>query len=193
MAFSIFPIKNFPNELIAFIFSLLFIIILLTELRILTRYKTDRKDKGSFVLIIFGIFILLIATITLSYTNIGGINNSVSYLGMALIIIGFILRQYSIKILGRFFIPTVSKQKSQRIIQTGPYRYIRHPSYTGLILELVGLSLALSNIMSLLITLIFILPIIIYRIKVEESFLIKNFKEYRLYKQKTKKLIPFIY
>ncbi len=193
MTFTLFPLKNFPNEQTATIFSILFVIILLIELRILIRYKSKNEDKGSLWFIILGIFIPLIITIILSYTNIGQINTSISYFGLIIIISGFILRQYSIFILGKFFTPVVEKQKDHKIIQHGPYKYIRHPSYTGLILELSGFSLALSNILALIITLILFIPAINYRIKIEEQFLSKQFKEYENYKKRTRKLIPFIY
>ncbi len=193
MTFTLFSLKNFPDELTATIFSILFVIILLIELRILLRYSNNKEDKGSLWFIILGILIPLIITIALSYTNIGQISISINYLGLTILLAGFLLRQYSIFILGKFFTPIVEKQKNHKIIQHGPYRYIRHPSYTGLLLELSGFALALSNILALIITLIFFIPAINYRIKVEEEFLSKQFKEYKNYKKQTRKLIPFIY
>ena len=193
MAFLLFPLKNFPNETFAVIFSILFIIILIIEPKILLRYKSKKEDKSSLMFIILGIFMPVVTNIFLSYTNIGEINTTVSYLGLIIIISGFVLRQYSIKILGRFFTPVIMLQKDQKLIQEGPYKYIRHPSYTGLLLELTGLSLSLSNWLSLLITLILFLPVINYRIKIEEEFLNKNFKGYPNYQKRTKKLIPYIY
>lgn len=193
MTLSLFPLKNFPNELTAILFSILFTIIIITELRILLRDKTKKEDKNSLPLILIGIFLPLTITIFLSFTNLGNISPNFSYLGITILILGFILRQYSITTLGKFFIPTINKQKNQEIIQTGPYKYIRHPSYTGLLLELSGTALALSNIISFTLTITFLLPALIYRIKIEEKFLSKNFKSYQKYKLKTKKLIPFIY
>ena len=193
MTFTLFPLKNFPNELTATIFSILFVTILLIELRILLRYSNNEEDKGSLWLIVLGILIPLIITIVLSYTNIGQISTSVSYLGLTILLVGFLLRQYSIFILGKFFTPVVEKQKDHKIIQHGLYKYIRHPSYTGLLLEITGFALSLSNIVSLIITLIFFIPAISYRIKIEEQFLSKQFKEYEDYKKQTRKLIPFVY
>ncbi len=151
MPFTLFPLENFPNEIIATIFSILFITILIIELRILIKYKSKKEDKASFFLIIAGIFM-----------------------------------PFSIKTLGKYFVPMIEKQKSRKIIQTGPYKYIRNPSYTGLLLELIGFSLALSNTLSLLITLLVFIPAIAYRIKIEEYFLLKNFKSYEDYKKELK-------
>lgn len=191
MVFILFPEENFPNELFAIVFNILFIVILAVELRILFRFKGG-KDR-SFIFMLAGIFLPVLAIVLLSFTNFGRVDNSISYFGVILLVGGFALRQYSIFILGKFFVPVVHKQKEQKIIQHGPYRYIRHPSYTGLFLELIGVSLSLSNWISTLIVLVLFLPVVIYRIKVEEEFLTKEFKEYEDYKKKTWKLIPFVY
>jgi protein-S-isoprenylcysteine O-methyltransferase Ste14 len=193
MPLSLFPLVNFPNEITATTFSILFIIILIAELRILLRNKSSSKDKNSLPLILMAIFLPLIITIALSYSNIGQLTPELSHTGILILISGFLLRQYSIKTLGKFFIPVVGKQKNQKIVKTGPYKYIRHPSYLGLFLELLGTALALTNWIAMLNVIIFFLPTINYRIKVEEKFLSNQFKSYPQYKQKTKKLIPFIY
>lgn len=122
MVFSLFPLRNFPNEIVAFIYSVLFIIILLIELRILKKPKINKEDKGSFFVILFGILAPLTITVAISYTNIGNIKPSISYIGLFLLISGFILRQYSIKLLEKFFTPVISVQKDQKIIKSGPYK-----------------------------------------------------------------------
>jgi len=190
MPLSLFPIGNFPNKLFASIFSILFLIIILLELRIILRNKEQKEDKGSLILI--GIFVPLTTMIILSFTNIGKINSIFSYTGLLILILGFILRQHSINTLGKFFTPVVTKNKNQEIIQKGPYKYIRHPSYTGLFLELFGAAFAFANWISILLVIVFLVPSILYRIKVEETFLSKNFKKYKDYQKKTWKLIPFI-
>ena len=135
----------------------------------------------------------MIVTIFLSFTDLGPVSTKISYIGIMILIAGFILRQYSIKLLGKFFTPVVNKQKNQKIIEYGPYKYIRHPSYTGLLLELSGFSLSLSNIISFIMVIFLLTPAILYRIRIEEIFLLGSFREYRDYKKTTKKLIPFLY
>ena len=194
MAFSLFPLESFPSESFAVVFNIVFIIVLLAELRILLRQKkSGGKDKNSLILLLFGIFLPLIITIFLSYKNIGTIDSKISYLGTLVMIIGFLLRQYSIFILGKFFIPVVSIQKSQKLIERGPYRYIRHPSYTGLFLELAGFAFMLSNIIGLLLVIMLFIPTIIYRIKKEEQFLSQHLKGYKEYVKSTYRLFPCIY
>lgn len=79
------------------------------------------------------------------------------------------------------------------MIDTGPYRFIRHPSYTGALLAFVGFGCCLGNWMSILC----VLPILgafLWRMRVEERALIDALGEdYRAYMRRTKRLIPFIY
>ena len=80
------------------------------------------------------------------------------------------------------------------MIQNGPYKYIRHPSYTGLFLEIVGVGLFLLNWLTIIIILILLFPSLSYRISIEEKILVEAFgNNYTSYQKRTKKLIPFIY
>lgn len=102
------------------------------------------------------------------------------------------MRQWSIYTLKNFFSPVVCCQKDQRLIDCGPYSQIRHPSYLGLILELVGLALVLKNILATVVILVLIMPAIIYRIRVEEKVLLEKFGDvYIKYKAKTKGIFLF--
>ena len=107
-------------------------------------------------------------------------------------IAGFILRQWSIQVLGKLFTPVISIQKDHRLIIKGPYKYVRHPSYSGLLVELVGVSLAVSNWISFILIFCFVLPPLLYRIRVEEKELIKTFgQDYIVYMERVKMLIPW--
>ncbi len=63
-----------------------------------------------------------------------------------LMIIGIFIRQWSINELGVFFSVDVGTQKGQKVVQKGPYKLVRHPSYTGLLLTLIGIGLALQSL-----------------------------------------------
>src|SRR5918911_3403865 len=73
----------------------------------------------------------------------------VFFLGVALILLGAALRLWSILTLGRFFTPNVTVSSGQRVVERGPYRFVRHPSYSGLLLIMLGLGLTLTNRASL--------------------------------------------
>jgi protein-S-isoprenylcysteine O-methyltransferase Ste14 len=117
----------------------------------------------------------------------------VFYPGIALMFGGIFLRQWSVTILGGFFSVLVSVQEGQTIIRRGPYRFIRHPSYTGTLLTLTGIGLAVQSWGALLILLLMFGIVYSYRISVEEKTLVTKFgHEYTTYMKKTKMLIPFV-
>jgi len=188
---------DFASETMKIVVGVVFLIVLLVELRILRKERLtagENRDRFSLVVILLSIFVPLGLTFYFAYNGKGTIDYIYSYWGLALILAGFALRQWSIHVLGRFFTPVVSLQHGQRVIQQGPYRHLRHPSYTGLLMELVGLSLALSNIYGVWAVCLVLIPALIYRIEIEEKVLEQAFgDEYLFYKEKTKRLIPFLY
>ena len=114
--------------------------------------------------------------------------------GVALFIVGLALRWYSIFYLGRFFTVNVAIASDHRLIDTGPYRRIRHPSYTGALLEFLGLGLCLYNWASVLVLMGGTLLAFGYRIRVEEAALAQGLGEdYRGYMRRTKRLLPGVY
>ena len=116
------------------------------------------------------------------------------YAGLALMAAGLVFRAYAIQQLGRYFTPEVTVQPGQRVVDRGLYRYLRHPSYTGTFITILGYGLALTNGLSLVIMLALPGLAYAYRMRVEEAALRAAFgEEYRDYMRRTKRLIPFIY
>jgi protein-S-isoprenylcysteine O-methyltransferase Ste14 len=112
--------------------------------------------------------------------------------GLVLMIAGMALRWYSIRVLGASFTLEVATRPGQVIVQSGPYRRIRHPSYTGALLTLVGILLCCANFASLA---AIVLALVGYgvRIRVEERALVTDLgSPYREYMRRTKRLIPFL-
>ena len=70
--------------------------------------------------------------------------------GLVLILAGIGLRAWSIATLGRFFQYQIRVQSGHHVVTGGPYRYVRHPSYTGIALILIGIALACDDVWSLL-------------------------------------------
>jgi len=121
-------------------------------------------------------------------------NESFAYLGLAVIIIGILIRFIAIKQLGKFFTVDVTIREGHQLMQSGLYKRLRHPSYTGCLLSFLGYGIALNNWIGLAIVFIPVVLIFIYRMHVEEKVLIKQFdKQYLDYIARTKRLIPFIY
>jgi len=121
-------------------------------------------------------------------------SNVLLYIGSILIVIGMSIRFIAIRTLGKFFTVNLAIHADQSLIETGLYKYIRHPSYTGSLLSFVGFSLSLNNWLSLIIIFVPILVTFINRINIEETLLFKEFGSgYEDYKKRTKRLIPWIY
>lgn len=137
MFWPIVPVDIFPNKFSAYLFSVVFIVVILAELRILSRWRLKRdqnKDRNTLILFLAAILGSLLSLFYFSWAKIGLLASNMSYLGFLFIFSGFFLRQWSIYLL---------------------------------------------------------IPVIFYRIKIEENVLEKKFgEEYKLYKKKTKKLIP---
>jgi protein-S-isoprenylcysteine O-methyltransferase len=115
-------------------------------------------------------------------------------LGYGVFAAGVALRWYAIGHLGRFFTVNVAIASDHRLIDSGPYRWIRHPSYTGLLSIVLGLALTLHNWAALLVMLVPSLLIFLRRIRIEEQALIGAFgDDYRDYMRRTKRLIPALY
>ncbi len=115
-------------------------------------------------------------------------------LGIGLILIGTGLRAYAIRVLGRYFVITVAVGSDQRVVEHGPYRLIRHPSYTGALLALLGIALALTNWASLAAIILCNAVGFGYRVLVEERVLSHALgQSYIAYMRRTRRLIPYLF
>jgi protein-S-isoprenylcysteine O-methyltransferase Ste14 len=112
--------------------------------------------------------------------------------GLLLMIAGMVLRWYSIRVLGTSFTCEVATRPGQQVVEAGPYRWVRHPSYTGSLLTVLGMLLCLCNVVSLA-ALVVAVAGYANRIRVEERALAKDLGDpYRRYMRRTKRLIPFV-
>lgn len=97
---------------------------------------------------------------------------------------------YTIRLGNLSILPYV--KEGGKMVAKGPYRFIRHPMYTGLIL--IGWALVGGHFTPLRLTFALILSIaLIIKLHLEEEYLKKSFQPYHEYSKKTKKLIPFVY
>jgi protein-S-isoprenylcysteine O-methyltransferase Ste14 len=114
--------------------------------------------------------------------------------GVGLMLLGIALRWYSVAILGRYFTFDVAIHDGQGLIEAGPYRYLRHPSYSGALLSLLGFSLSLGNWAGLAASLSCLGFAYAYRIPIEESALVSALGEtYKQYQKRTWRLVPFVF
>jgi protein-S-isoprenylcysteine O-methyltransferase Ste14 len=105
--------------------------------------------------------------------------------------LGLAIRVWAVAALGRAFRTTVEVDPDQAIVSSGPYRWVRHPSYTGLLLIVAGLGLAAGNWLALAVCVALPLAALLRRIRVEEAELTRVLGQpYRAYRTRTKRLIP---
>jgi protein-S-isoprenylcysteine O-methyltransferase Ste14 len=114
--------------------------------------------------------------------------------GIVVFSAGEALRIWARLTLGRYFTYVVMTSMDQPVIQNGPYRFVRHPSYTGIVLIELGVGLIYGNWLGLILFTAFATTGVIYRIFVEEKALIEELGErYRSYAATHKRLIPFVW
>ena len=156
------------------------------------------RDRGSLNLIVvlwwIGIASDFLLSLLLPQAAISWKQASVFFIGICLMLAGIGVRWHSAAILGKYFTFDVAVHSDQTLIEAGPYRYIRHPSYSSALLTLVGFGLALGNWAGLIATLSCMGFAYAYRIPVEEAALAAALGEpYKQYVKRTWRLVPFLF
>jgi len=161
--------------------------------------KNDSEDRGSRNNIILwwslGIILGIFAIPNLwPELTIPGNPNILFATGILIISAGILLRFWSVQKLGTFFRSTVVIQEKHMLITTGPYKYLRNPSYTAVLVIFIGFGVGIGNWLSLLCLFLIGWISFVRRISFEDQALLKKFgNEYEQYQKKTWSLIPFIW
>ena len=170
-------------------------VILAIRQLILLHTGAQIRDKGSRVIVSvtigLGVFLSLLLSRTIPAADITSV--FVFWLGITLVYAGLAFRIYAVIMLGRYFTPSVAVVADQHLVEDGPYKLIRHPSYTGLLVMFLGFGLSTTNWLSLLALMSCVALGLAYRISVEERVLQEHLGEpYQAYMRRTKRLIPYI-
>ena len=159
--------------------------------------RGDSRDRHSLALLWVVIGISIFLSISAAQSHHSGTlpdRRLLYFAGLFLFVGGIILRWYSIIHLGRFFTVDVSIAKEHRVIDSGPYHFVRHPSYTGALVAFLGFGLCLGNWLSILLLTLPITAAFLWRIRIEERALLDALgDDYRAYMRRTPRLIPFVY
>jgi len=114
--------------------------------------------------------------------------------GFVILLAGITLRGWSFKALGEYFTFTVMVSSDQPVITRGPYRVLRHPSYSGILLACFGIGLAAANWAGLGAVTLLTLALLLWRIRVEERALLATLGDrYRSYSADHKRLVPLVW
>jgi protein-S-isoprenylcysteine O-methyltransferase Ste14 len=109
-------------------------------------------------------------------------------------LLGLALTVWAYHTLGRFFSLEVQIQIEHRVVNTGPYRLLRHPGYAGVLFGFTGLGIAVQSWVSVIMTLIATTTAFAYRARIEERFLVAELgNDYIRYMARTRRLVPYVW
>ncbi len=157
--------------------------------------RADARDRGSLRLL----WLVIGASIAvgLSVAHLGPSLpgwEAWRWIGLAVFGFGAALRWWSIRHLGRFFTVDVAVATDHHVVDDGPYRFVRHPSYSGLLLQFLGFSLIPGMLLPVLIIMLPTFAALWYRIRVEEEALRGALGEaYAAYARRTTRLVPGLF
>jgi protein-S-isoprenylcysteine O-methyltransferase Ste14 len=159
--------------------------------------STDSKDSGSLRVLLGGMWIALLVAFALAFVRAWsfppGAQLPLFAVGVLMILLGSLLRRYCFRTLGQYFTGDVRARSDQPVIRAGPYRLVRHPSYTAGMMMFIGIGLALGNWFSCTLLTIATIATYVYRVVIEERALLDAIGEpYRSYMKETKRFVPYI-
>lgn len=157
------------------------------------RQDTDRNSLGMIwmsILVAVSFAIIITQRFSFPIADTGWI----TYVGLAIILTGILLRFAVVRSLGEFFTVDITIRKDHVLKTDGFFKLVRHPSYAASLLSFAGFGVSLNNWLSLLVVVILILMSFSRRIYIEEKMLTEQFGEaYKNYMSKTKRLIPYVF
>jgi protein-S-isoprenylcysteine O-methyltransferase Ste14 len=155
------------------------------------------KDSGSLKVILGGMWVALFLAYPLAFVSAWAFPKRwqlpLFVVGILLIVLGSMLRRYCWRTLGKYFTGDVKAMPDQPVITSGPYRWVRHPSYTAGMMMFIGIGLALGSWVSFVLLTIATIATYCYRVAVEERVLLETIGEpYASYMKQRKRFIPYI-
>ncbi|SRR5579875_128069 len=160
--------------------------------------KAHKQDRGSTILLAglsgVGVLFFFVFPLLVPQATLVPIAQFTFFIGIVVIASGTSLRWLAIRTLGTHFTGSIVVEEAQKLVQGGPYKLIRHPSYTGIFLVTVGFGLMMENWLSLLSISTSVFIGLLYRVFIEEAVLCQHFgQSYKDYTAATKRFIPFLF
>lgn len=160
-----------------------------------TSTKKD-SDKFSVLLILIMSLISVVAPVVhwAYFMDNPAAFSAFTAIGILMMVTGLLFRAWAVKTLGAFFTPTVQIKDEHKLITQGPYSIVRHPSYTGAFLSIIGSAVILESWIGFAIACLAMTIAYYVRITIEENELSAHFgSSYQNYKHTTKRIIPFVW
>lgn len=176
-------------------FGLMVVAYLARELQIQVRQQGGGRDPSYYAMLI-GPTLAIPAAILASGEDpvLPGPRSAPFAVGMALMVAGMAFRNWAVHVLGRFFTVTVGVEEGHTVVDSGPYRRVRHPSYTGMLAFFAGCGIALDSWWSVAAAALPVLGALVIRIRHEERMLRRELGEpYVHYSERTSRLIPGVW
>jgi protein-S-isoprenylcysteine O-methyltransferase Ste14 len=162
----------------------------------LRRQGGTASDRGTRVMIAFSIAAAIAGGFVLAAHTVDSLWRLPAYavpVGVAVMVLGLATRLWAVLTLGPSFRTTVEVSPEQPVVEHGPYRVVRHPSYAGLLLVILGFEVGTRVWPAVLLTLL-PLAAVVRRIAVEEAFLVTGLgPAYAVYRERTWRLVPRIW
>ena len=171
------------------------------EFRIIQQARsvpTPAEDRGSLRVLMLGFGAASLAAFLLPFVapraTLSGPPPVWLFLGVLTLAAGSLLRRHCFRVLGTFFTGAVTIQTSHRVVESGAYRWVRHPSYSAALLIILGIALALGNGLGVLVSLLIAVPAYSYRAHVEERALLSSLgAPYAEFLATRKRFVPFVW
>ena len=114
--------------------------------------------------------------------------------GLVIILLGLLLRVWTRLTIGAMYSGYLRVKIGHVLVTDGPYRFVRHPGYSGFLLMALGLCIGYSSLIGLIAIPVLMIPGLSFRMKIEERMLSEEFRDdYWTYARRAKKLIPGIW
>lgn len=182
-------------------FEILFLIVTVVWILEFFLFRNRHSQEGgklerrSFPLILIAIVLAISVSLTMREWGVGVLQSPwVWWSGFILYACGVGLRYWGILHLKEQFTRNVSVQRGDHLVSTGPYKWLRHPLYTGLVLIIVGFCLGVGNVWTALCCGALVSLALLHRIRIEEAMLTEVHGDlYREWCSSRYRLVPFIY
>ena len=193
------PYTDGPARVVFYVLIVIFVALeLLIRIRSRLAARGAPAERLSLLIVIgsvgIGLVAALLAASHLGSAAIASFRVPVFAVGAGLTLAGVVLRQWAVVELGGSFTVEVRVRPGQPVVESGPYRLLAHPSYTGMIMSLTGIGLMLGNWVSLAALALIPTAGLLFRIKAEERVLLGALGEpYRRFLATRPRLVPGIW